>query len=156
MDKKEKLGDMFEKAQAELDKLEGQMDSIDKDIKKISDDENASVKYNEGDDIDTSIKNWEEFLKINQSIDKQSKAVFDSQMKLYESYTKKVADTLAAVKKEVAAANAAMDSSNAQLNGLEVKMRSTIDGYVAVAQSMNRAEIGAACRSFLPVFTKGA
>lgn len=154
MYKKDKATDIYETAQGELEKLEAQMGGIDKKIGDIVNDEAASVKFADAQSVEEITKNWEKTLTVNQSLDKEAKSLFDSQLKVYLDYTKKIADTIAQVKKEVATQQSAMDSANAQLNGLETRMRATVDAYAGVANSMNRPEIATAVRSFLAIFAK--
>jgi archaellum component FlaC len=96
--------DIYDTAQGELEKLEAQMGSLDKQIEDIANDESASIKpIANAKSVEDVTKNWENWLKVNQSMDKQAKSLFDNQMKLYQNYTKKIADTIAQVKKEAAA-----------------------------------------------------
>ena len=57
-----------------------------------------------------------------------------------------------AVKKEVAAANAGLTSTNNEMNALEGQIRNAVVAYQKVAIDMDKKEIADAVRKFLGVF----
>lgn len=146
--------ELFESADAQLEKISQELDGLLKEITDIAKDEGASVKTRDSDDPQAVITEWDNLLKVAQGESKAVKAVFDRWGKLGTNAEKLISDTLAKVKKEVAAGQAGMNSINSQLNALEEEMRKLVGVYGNTATEMNRQDIAAAVRSFLAIFAK--
>lgn len=153
-EKKTAAIDLFDPASAQLDKLDKEIAALDKELEDIVKDENASIKVQKSDDPQAVITEWENTLKASQDGDKAQKAVFDRWTKVNATYDKVIADTLAKVKKEMAAAQAGLNSTNSQLNALEGEMRKVVGLYQNTATEMDRQDIASAVRSFLAIFAK--
>jgi archaellum component FlaC len=153
-EKKEAATDLFDASADQLDKIEKELEGLAKELDDIAKDENASIKPRKSDDPQAVITEWENTLKAGQGQSKAEKAVFDRWTKLDANYEKVVSDAIAKVKKEVATAQAGLNSANSQLNALEGEMRKVVGAYQNTATEMNRQDIAAAVRSFLAIFAK--
>ena len=153
-EKKSGTVDAFDTARSQLEKIDKEIDALEKQISDITKDENASVKAQKSDDPQAVITEWENNLRAGQDGDKALKSVFDQWTKLNNSYEKLLSDTIAKVKKDVAAAQGGMASVNTQLNALEGEMRKVVGVYQNTATEMNRQDIASAVRSFLAIFAK--
>jgi hypothetical protein len=153
-DKKAEAVDLFEKAGDDITKSRKEYGDLLKEISDISKDESASVPEQKSDDPEAVIAAWENFLKATQGTDKAQKAVFARWEKLDASNEKTISDTVAKVKKEVAAAQTGMNSVNSQLNALEGEMRKVVGAYQNTATDMNRQDIASKVRGFLAIFAK--
>jgi chromosome segregation ATPase len=153
-EKKSAAVDLFDTTNGQLDKIEKEVDGLAKEIGAIAKDENASVKTQTSDDPQAVITEWENTLKASQDQDKATKVVFDRWTKLNANYDKVMSDAIAKVKKDVAAAQAGLNSTNTQLNALEGEMRKVVGAYQNTATEMNRQDIASAVRGFLAIFAK--
>jgi chromosome segregation ATPase len=154
IDKKTAAKDGFDDLSKQLDKTVAEVKGLYKELTDISADEAASIKTQDSDAPEDVIAHWENYLKEKQDATKEQKGVFDRWMKRVTDTLKIVADAIAKAKKELAAANAALKSTNDQLNALEKRMRDAVAAYSNTATSMNRQDIASAVRSFLAIFAK--
>jgi hypothetical protein len=153
-EKKNGATDLFGATKDELTKGGKERADLLKEIGDIATDENASVKRIGSDAAQDLIPEWENLLRASQDKGKAQKAVFDRWMKTNANSEKVITDVVAKVKKEVAAAQGELSSTNSQLNGLESEMRKVVGAYQNVATDMNRQDIASAVRSFLAIFAK--
>jgi len=153
IDKKTAALDGFDDVGKQLDNATTERDGLLKELGDITDDMNASVTM-KVDTPEATIASWENTLKEQQDINKEQKAVFDRWMKRGASDAKMISDAIAKAKKEFSAANAALKTTNDQLNALEKRMRDAVTAYSNTATSMNRQDIASAVRSFLAIFAK--
>jgi len=153
-DKKREAVEHFEDVQDPLEKIDKEIAGLMKELSDIAKDESASVKKQTSEDPQAVITQWENYFRASQDQDKATKAVFDRWTKLNGTYEKTLSDTIAKVKKEVAAAQAGLNSTNSQLNALEGEMRKVVGAYQNTATDMNRQDIASKVRSFLAIFAK--
>lgn len=155
MQRKEDAKKFFDAGQAQLEKGRAQQDSFKKDLDDIvADAAKSRNTVDDADKVEDILKNWEETLKAQQDLNKERKSIFDNWIKADANHLKVITDTIDKVKKEINAAKSVLESTNAQLNGLESQIRALVTKYDNTARSMNRPEIGAAVRGFLHVFGK--
>lgn len=153
-EKKTAAIDLFDTAVGQLEKIDKEMAGLLKEITDIADDENASIKAGSADDPQAVITEWENGLRATQDRDKATKAVFDRWTKVSSNAEKVMSDAITKVKKEIAATQGVLNSTNAQLNALEGEMRKAVGTYQNTATEMNRQDIATAVRSFLAIFAK--
>lgn len=153
LDKKTAATAGFDDVGDKLDKGGDERDSLLKELTDIVDDQNASQNV-KADTPESIIASWENTLKEQQDVNKEQKAVFERWMKRGASDEKMISDAIAKAKKEFSAANAALKTTNDQLNATEKRMRDAVTAYSNTATSMSRQDIASAVRSFLAIFAK--
>jgi chromosome segregation ATPase len=144
---------LFDAPSSNLEKIIKQVVGLKKELEEILKDEGASTSLvKDPKKVEDHLNNWEEGLKVMQSVNKERKAIFDRIMKLGEEYAKTQTDAIGNVKKEVAVAMAGLAGSNNELNALEAQMRSAVVNYQKTAIDMDKKEIADAVRGFVNSF----
>ncbi|MBL0087422.1 MAG: hypothetical protein IPP44_12210 [Ideonella sp.] len=152
IEKQDKSKDLADKPGGDLSKMNQQIEALFKTLDGLRAEAGATVKSKSGDGIDDLISYWEESLKTNQAITKESKACFDQLSKLYETYDKLVADTIGKVRAQADAAKSEMSRANNELNALEAQIRSAVINCEAAAIKQNKLDVAKAVKAVLKVF----
>lgn len=151
--KKDEAKNLFNDAVAKLAKLGTEIDGLKKELDDVFKDESASLSVNkEAKTVEEYIDTWEERVKGQQDMNKMRKVIFDRWMKLSEEILRVRTDASANVKKAAAAAQAAMASSNNEMNATEAQMRATVINYQKTALDMDRKDIADEVRGLIVSF----
>jgi hypothetical protein len=151
--KKDEAKNLFNDAVAKLTKLGTEIDGLKKELDDVFKDESASLSVNkEAKTVEEYIDTWEERVKGQQDMNKMRKVVFDRWMKLSEEILRVRTDASANVKKAAAAAQAAMASSNNEMNATEAQMRAMVINYQKTALDMDRKDIADEVRGLIVSF----
>jgi ABC-type transporter Mla subunit MlaD len=151
--KKDEAKNLFNDAVAKLTKLGTEIDGLKKELDDVFKDESASLSVNkEAKTVEEYIDTWEERVKGQQDMNKMRKVIFDRWMKLSEEILRVRTDASANVKKAAAAAQAAMASSNNEMNATEAQMRAMVINYQKTALDMDRKDIADEVRGLIVSF----
>jgi chromosome segregation ATPase len=153
--KKDDAKDIFAAGAPVLQSLGAKIDDMKKEIDDTGADAATTIKeIADAKTVEDGLLNSTESIKAQQDLNKERKAIFDSLMKLYDSYLKQMIDTRDKVKAAVDAANAGLTRANADLVTLEAQIRNSVVAYQKVALSMNRKDIADAVRKLSADFGK--
>jgi ABC-type transporter Mla subunit MlaD len=151
--KKDEAKNLFNDAVAKITKLGTEIDGLKKELDDVFKDESASLSVNkEAKTVEEYIDTWEERVKGQQDMNKMRKVIFDRWMKLSEEILRVRTDASANVKKAAAAAQAAMASSNNEMNATEAQMRAMVINYQKTALDMDRKDIADEVRGLIVSF----
>jgi hypothetical protein len=151
--KKDEAKNLFNDAVAKLTKLGTEIDGLKKELDDVFKDESASLSVNkEAKTVEEYIDTWEERVKGQQDMNKMRKVIFDRWMKVSEEILRVRTDASANVKKAAAAAQAAMASSNNEMNATEAQMRAMVINYQKTALDMDRKDIADEVRGLIVSF----
>jgi hypothetical protein len=151
--KKDEAKNLFNDAAAKLGKLGTEIDGLKKELDEVFKDEGASLSNNkEAKTVEEYIDAWEEQLKGQQDMNKMRKVIFDRWQKVSDELVRVRTDAGANVKKAAAAAQAAMVSSNNEMNATEAQIRAMVISYQKTALDMDRKDIADEVRGLIVSF----
>jgi chromosome segregation ATPase len=153
--KKDDAKDIFATIKPQMDSIGTKIDDMKKEIQDTGEDAATTIKkIVDPQTVEEGLQNVTEYVKAQQDLNKERKAIFDTLNKLYESYLKALIETRDKVKAALDAANAGLNRANSELVALEAQIRNAVVAYQKVAISMNRKDIADAVRKLSADFGK--
>lgn len=150
--KKDSSKAIFDPLMVQLNKISADRGALEKEFAAVRVGNAATLGGRSANTTEECIELFEEALKESQDDEKDYKAICDNLLKLSATEIKVTQDAIGKAKKDVAAAAAALNAANTELNNLEAQMRALDAKYQKTAFDMNRTDIADAVRSFLEVF----